>query len=212
MRRLTPNQEVEVILDATSQGRDQDDDGIRCMVAWVKGPVATLIYSGDVPTGVRKKLTSGSLAYLMFDHRGTPVALRGAVAADAGSSILEFVVLDGIQVPERRITSRIPLSIPVRVNTTGLEESGTAPLIETISADLSITGARLERRPGLGHGPRWRIELVVPGDEPPIFCGAMVARQTPTHIGIAFTELKPADNQRLNRILAEHERVSKAAA
>jgi hypothetical protein len=211
MRRLTAHQDVEVILDRTSRGLDHEDDGIACMVAWVKGPVATLIYSGEVSPDVRGRLTAGSLAFLMFDHLGTPVALRGAVAAVSGSSILEFVVLDGVQIPERRITERVPLSIAVRVDTTMSGDPGTA-LIETVSADLSITGMRLERRSGLDNGPRWKIELAVPGGGPPICCGAIVARRTGTHIGVAFTDMKPVDNARLNRLLAEHERGSKAAA
>ena len=205
VRRLEAQQRVSVILD------DDEDDELACTVAWVKGSVATLVCPGEVAPPSRAKLTASSLGFLMFEHRGSPVALRGEARADPDSPILEFVVVDGVQVPERRITNRVPLSIPVRVNTTMLEDSATA-MIETSSSNLSITGVLLKRRPNLGNGPRWKIELVVPGVEPPICCEAVVARQTPTHIGIAFTEMKPADHVRLTDILAEHERGSKAAA
>jgi hypothetical protein len=208
MRRLKTQQPVEVMLD--NQDNPIDDDPIKCMVAWVKGPVATLIYTGDVSPALRKRLTALSMGFMMFDHRGSPVALRGAACSDAGSSILEFVVLDGVQVPERRDTNRVPFSIPVRVTTT--PDDSQAAVIETSSSNLSITGVLLERRPGLGTGPRWKIELLVPGGGPPICCGALVARQTPTHIGVAFTELQHADHVRLTAILAERERGSKVAA
>jgi hypothetical protein len=202
VRRLEAQQRVAVILD-------DEDDELACMVAWVKGSVATLVCPGEVAPPSRAKLTASSLGFLMFEHRGSPVALRGEARADADSPILEFVVVDGVQVPERRITNRLSLVIPVRVN---IHEDSAAELIETTSADLSITGVLLERRPGLGDGPRWKIELVLPGNVPPICCDAVVARQTRTHIGVKFIEMDPADHARLDEILEEHHSAVRSAA
>ena len=52
----------------------------------------------------------------MFEHQGALIPLRGGFAADAGSPIQEFVVVDGVQVSERCITNRLSPVIPVRVN------------------------------------------------------------------------------------------------
>jgi hypothetical protein len=202
MRRLSAQQRVTVTLD-------DEDDGIACMVAWVKGPTATLVCPGEIEPDHRKKLTAGSLGFLQFEHQKAPIALRGSFSADADSPILEFVVVDGVQVPERRITNRLSLVIPVRVN---VHEDEAAELIETTSADLSITGVLLERRPGLDDGARWKIELVVPGDVPPICCDALVARKTRTHIGVKFIEMDPADHVRLDDILEEHDHAMRSAA
>ena len=188
---------------------DDEEDGIPCMVAWVKGPTATLVCPGEIGPDHRKKLTSGSLGFLLFQHQKAPIALRGGFSADADSPILEFVVVDGVQVPERRITNRLSLVIPVRVN---VHQDSAAEPIETTSSDLSITGVLLERRPGLGDGPRWKIELVVPGNVPPICCDALVARKTPTHIGVKFIEMDPADHVRLDDILDEHDHAIRSAA
>src|ERR1035441_1796281 len=202
MRRLSAQQRVTVTLDG-------EEDGIACMVAWVKGPTATLVCPGEIGPDHRQKLTSGSLGFLLFQHQRAPIALRGRFSADAESPILEFVVVDGVQVPERRITNRLSLVIPVRVN---IHQDSAAELIETTSADLSITGVLLERRPGLGDGPRWKIELVLPGNVPPICCDAVVARQTRTHIGVKFIEMDPADHVRLDDILEEHHSAIRWAA
>jgi hypothetical protein len=202
MRRLSAQQRVTVTLD-------DEDDGIPCMVAWVKGPTATLVCPGEIGPDHRKKLTAGSLGFLLFQHQKAPIALRGGFSADADSPILEFVVVDGVQVPERRITNRLSLVIPVRVN---VHKDEAAELIETTSSDLSITGVLLERRPGLEDGARWKIELVVPGNVPPICCDVVVARKTRTHIGVKFIEMDPADHVRLDNILEEHHDAIRSAA
>lgn len=193
MRRLQAQQHVAVVLDDESEEID-------CTVGSVAGPVATLTYRGALTPTLSARLTPGSLAFLVFEHRGMPVALRGAAGADVDSATIEFVVLDGVQVDERRTIGRVPLVIPVRV-TPDPVNGDTTDLIETVSVNLSPTGALIERRPGLTDGSPWKVELVVPSPEEPIRCQAKVARQTPTHIGIAFSGIEDAEQARLDAIL-----------
>jgi hypothetical protein len=202
MRRLAANQRVEFIPD---EANHVQADGIDCVVAWVKGAVGTLVCPGGLAPQARQQLTPAALGFLVFDHHGMPVALRGAAAADADNPMLEFVVLDGVQIPERRITNRVALAIPVRVNPASPEDPGRAP-VNTTSRDLSITGALLKRTAGLGTGRVWKVELLVAGDEPPISCGAVVARRTPTHVGVAFTDLDASGHARLDQLLKQRER------
>ena len=105
MRRLVKNQAVRVDLDVKV---DWEVNCIECRVQSVQGPVATLIPQGEIPEEVQTRLASGSLCFLTFEHGRAPVALRGVALKEADRDELEFVVVDGIQVAERRSAERTP--------------------------------------------------------------------------------------------------------
>lgn len=180
---------------------DTDDDGIDCHVLVVSGPVALLQRLSDVPADVRAKLVSGSSCMLAFTHEGALVGLRGiATAASEDLTQLAFVVSDGVQVEERRVAERIPLVTRAMVT----EASGDT-MIETLTADVSLGGVRIERRPGLGAGPEFRLELCFSGDPAPVRCEAHLARATDTHLGLKLGDLPPDERARFARILADHQ-------
>src|ERR1700684_2134848 len=106
MRRLVKNQAVRIDLDAKV---DWEVDCIECRVLSINGPVATLAPAKEVPAPVPDRLSPGSLCFLTFTHGRAPVALRGVALAVADSGELEFVVVDGIQVAERRNAERTAL-------------------------------------------------------------------------------------------------------
>jgi len=169
---------------------------VRCRVAAVQGGVATLTRVGEVPPELLDKLTPGALGYLLFEHRGAMTALKGiATISPSEPADLAFVVIDGVQLPERRAAERVQLSALARVSAPGGGDRGAA--VETTAANVSAGGVLLERHAGLGDGPRYRLELVVAGDDTPIRCDATVARQTPTHIALKFTDIQDADRIRL---------------
>jgi hypothetical protein len=203
MRRLKAHQAVDIHLDAKA-GR-YEGDRIECRVGSVLGPVATLTPLGAVEPELRDRLTTGSLAFMMFQYQHGPIALRGVALAVSESEDLEFVVIDGIQMAERRSATRTALLTPVRatcVDAVGVVTGAVA----TVTANLSMGGALLTRRPGLGNGPRWQIELSLPGDPLPVRCEAVLARNTPTHAGVKFANMQEADQLRLAGVLAEHQR------
>src|SRR5579875_2006640 len=106
MRRLVMNQQVRVDLDAKV---DWEVETIECRVRSISGPVATLSPISEIAPELQNRLSSGSLCFLTFEHNRAPVALRGVTLAVEGSDNLEFVVVDGIQVAERRSAERTPL-------------------------------------------------------------------------------------------------------
>lgn len=208
MRRLVKNQVVRVDLDAKV---DWEVDCIECRVQSIHGPVATLAPCDEVPTDVQGRLSSGSLCFLTFTHGRAPVALRGVALAVADSHDIEFVVVDGIQVAERRSAERTPLVTAVRA--TPVDSADTAPEpVSTVTSNLSMGGALLLRRPGLGEGPRWRIELFLPGDSVHVHCEAVLARATPTHFGVKFDNMQEADQLRIAGVLAGLQRGTPALA
>lgn len=193
MRRLHEQQIVEVHLET-------DDPAITCRVASVTGAVATLIRSDH--TG--KTLPPAAPGHLVFEHHGSLVALRGIAASlSADEPKIEFVVIDNVVLPERRAAERISVAAAARLWSGGQE----AAAIETVTADVSITGALIERRPGLGMH-ELALELRFGPDVATVNCHVKPVRETPTHIGVKFVDMPPADRARLAGIIFRHQRAT----
>jgi hypothetical protein len=197
MRRLRHQQEVEIHLDG------EDEVVLGCRVMGVEGSVATLA-SVDAGPG---PLLGGSVpavpGYLLFDHSGGRVALKGIATANTseGPELL-FVVIDGVQLPERRSAARARVNAVARMfhpdSVDGSEH------LETRLADLSVSGMRVEGHPGLNGAIRYRLELYFGDAQTPIRCGAEIARTTPTHVGLKFIDLDEADRTLLDAIVRAH--------
>jgi methyl-accepting chemotaxis protein len=107
-----------------------------------------------------------------------------------------------VQIAERRANSRVDLRAPVRA--TPLAAGAPARAIETMTIDLSLGGALLENRPGIGDGP-WQMELSLPGEADPVRCLAVRVRLAGGHVGVAFGEVGDADLLRLDAAIARHQ-------
>jgi PAS domain S-box-containing protein len=199
MRRLVGHQELTIALD--SEGGYGDGELVDCVLERVRGPVATVAACGEVGARVRDRLRAGALAFLTFEHFGASVALRGAARAVSDGAAIEFVVLDGVELAERRKGPRVALE--TRVRAVLLADGVSAAAIDTLTADLSIGGALLKRQRGLGEGP-WQIELFLPGDRTPVRCAASLVRQTASHLSVAFAEIEDVDLIRLEKAVADH--------
>jgi hypothetical protein len=197
MRRLKHHQEVEIHLDG------EDEIVLDCRVLGVEGSVATLA-SDDAGPGT---LLGGSVpavpGYLLFDHAGGKVALKGiATASTSQGPELLFVVIDGVQLPERRGAARAQVKAVARMFAPDSPDG--SEYFETRLADLSISGLRVERHPRLDSATRFRLELYIGDAQTPIRCGAEVARGTPTHVGLKFVDLSDADRTLLDAIVRAH--------
>ncbi|HTP23790.1 MAG TPA: hypothetical protein VMJ65_29575 [Solirubrobacteraceae bacterium] len=95
MRRLKHDQQVEIHVESA-------DRPIECRVASVQGAVATLTQVDGIPSELLDRFNPGAVGYLLFEHRGTMIALKGittAIATDGPD--LAFVVTDRVvQLPE----------------------------------------------------------------------------------------------------------------
>lgn len=208
MRRLMPSQPVRVDLDAKV---DWDAVGIDCRVRTVTGPVAVLEPVEPVGPAVQTRLSTGAMCFLAFEHNRVPVALRGVTLSGADSESLEFVVVDGVQVAERRTAERTALVTGLRASPIASDGAVVDP-VATVTSNLSMGGALLLRRPGLGDGPRWHIELFLPGEPEHVHCDAELARATPTHMGVKFQNMSEEDQLRLAALLARLRRGPAVAA
>lgn len=197
MRRLKHHQEVEIHLDGA------DEVILDCRVLGVEGSVATLA-SMDAGSG---ELLGSSVpavpGYLVFDHIGGKVALKGiATASTTEAPELLFVVIDGVQLPERRSAARVQVAAVARMF--ALDGTQEGEQFETRLADLSVSGMRVEGHASLDTATGYRLELYIGDARTPIRCGAEVARRTPTHVGLKFTDLEEGDRTLLEAIVRAH--------
>jgi PilZ domain len=205
MRRLRHHQQVQIHLDV-----GDEDEVIQCRIERVEGSVATLASldrAGLVTVGNATPAFSG---YLVFAHGGLRVALKGIATNDANDrEALLFVVIDGVQLPERRSAERVEVDALARLSFT--DSGGDASYIDTQLADLSVSGMRVARDPRLVEERRYRLELRIRNEATPIHCDAQVARSTPTHVGMKFIDLQEADRTLLAAIVASRRSYSEAA-
>ena len=194
MRRLKHQQQVEVHLDG------EDEIVVPCQVVRVEGSVATLESADGTP--VLPGNTAPALpGYLVFEHAGGRVALKGIAAPDANETTeLLFVVIDGVQLPERRSAERVEIEAYARLFLSA--PGGDREYVDAALADLSVSGMLVERHPSLDVETRCRLELYI-GEEPtPIRCDAEVARRTATHVGMKFVDLADTGRALLTAIVA----------
>jgi hypothetical protein len=208
LRRLTHNQRVEIHID-------NDDHVVACRVAAVHGSVATLRRITDLPAEVLDKFTPGALGYLLFEHHGAKTALKGiATTGQDEQASLAFVVIDGVQLPERRAAERVRLGALARISADGdsgegdggegnSSEGDSGERVEATAANVSIGGVLIERPAGLGDGPDFRLELSLDQDPEPIRCRATVVRATPTHVALRFVDIADTDRIRLAGLIQE---------
>jgi hypothetical protein len=139
---------------------------------------------------------------MLFEHRGAMTALKGiATASSTDETELAFVVIDGVQLPERRAAERVSLRALARISgpngNNGNNGNNGAGTIETPATNVSAGGVLIERPAGLDDGPTFRLELVLEHDPEPIRCGARIVRATATHVALKFIEIQDADRIRL---------------
>ncbi len=156
--------------------------------------------SAGVVTSI--EATSSALAAVDESTRRieeTVIAQR--TATRASETTLTAATERLVLIAERRTAPRVALDASVRAV---LQAAGTAARIETAAVDVSMGGALLENRPGLGDGP-WALELYLPDDAAPLKCTATLARRTQTQFGIAFADVTDADLLRLDTAITRHQ-------
>ncbi len=120
---------------------------------------------------------------------------------EQSEATLEAAAKQLLNIAERRGAERVDLGVHVKA--TLLADVGHTPEVETMTVNLSTTGALIERRPNLGEGP-WVVHIFLPDESAPIECHAMLARETGHHLGVAFQGVSLADVQRIDRAVSAY--------
>lgn len=106
--------------------------------------------------------------------------------------------------PEHRAAARVQFATRARIWNRDQEHDESAA-VETLTANLSVSGVLVERRAGLAEQSQLTIELYPDRDPTPIRCHAQPVRRTPTHLALKFTDLREADQTRLEVIIDRHQ-------
>lgn len=179
MRRLSYGQSVSVEVD--------DADSIECTVTQIEGQMATFKHASVNDPRLASRLADWCLSYVMFVHQSSPVALRGVVRASPDRPrLLQFVVIDGVQMQERRRQARIAVAVPVTVSPCA--PSGVQQLC-TETVDVSPGGLLLKGAPGLAVGDPVAVTLQIPWFATELQAQAQVLRRTSTGVALAFTTM-----------------------
>ena len=115
---------------------------------------------------------------------------------------LEAAGKDLLLIAERRAAARVDMGVSVRATLLG--DSGQTPEVETMTVNLSTSGALIERRPNLGEGP-WLVHIFLPSETTPLECHGTLARETKHHVGIAFEGITATDVQRISRVVTAYD-------
>jgi hypothetical protein len=199
MRRLRIGQTVALELeeDAGSLGGLGEESGsVACVVAALAGHVATLVRTVQIRRTTVERLRAGTPGFLLFSHDGRPVALRGALRAPAPDAAeLDFVVIDGVQLPERRGQTRFRFQAAARL----VPRDGGSPL-HAVTGDLSLGGAllHLDQAPPVGE---FGLEISLGDGGEPLRLGAVTVRTVTGGAGVRFTAVEDGDRARLGRLL-----------
>lgn len=103
-----------------------------------------------------------------------------------------------VSIAERRAAIRVPIETTMRAVL--MAGGADATPVETVTVNISTSGALLRAVPGLGDGP-WQIELFLPGQSTPVRASATLAPRTEGHVGVAFGDVTAADATRLENVV-----------
>jgi len=133
----------------------------------------------------RECLRHGALEFL---SKPVPLDVLGTVLEHAEL----FTAREGAPPrPERRLTRRVPTSLPVRIVT----EKGKVATGKAV--EISATGLRARLDTALKAGAAVRVTITMPDTRGPLEVIALVVRADPDGAAVWFLDLAPAEAERL---------------
>jgi hypothetical protein len=196
VRRLREHQLVTVEIDRPSAS-------IECLVLAIDASEATL---EPVDEAQLSHLgADGTDALLTFEYRSQLITLRGTARCDDTTHDVRFALTDRVTVPQRRRYARVEVALPLRVRGLNADGSAAGDTIETRTRDISADGLLAEEVLTPAQA-RWRVEVQLPDDGPPIVCEARIVRHVGGGTGMRYTDVSAEDRQRLRKYVAARKR------
>jgi hypothetical protein len=196
VRRLREHQLVTVEIDRPSAS-------IECLVLAIDASEATL---EPVDEAQLSHLgADGTDALLTFEYRSQLITLRGTARCDDATHDVRFALTDRVTVPQRRRYARVEVALPLRVRGLNADGSAAGDTIETRTRDISADGLLAEEVLTPAQA-RWRVEVQLPDDGPPIVCEARIVRHVGGGTGMRYMDVSAEDRQRLRKYVAARKR------
>lgn len=174
MRRLRDFQAVMLVVG---------EQHAACRVVAVEGDTAILQPEDARAVVAQPTATKATLSFETARH---PVLLTGLAGDGPLPGTLAFTAADAASAQQRRLASRLPLEVPVRV----LPEGGLVVAARTV--DIAGGGVRISRWMA-PVGTRARIELSLPGTDERLERSVRVVRTLPDGCAATFDDADDAE-------------------
>lgn len=153
-------------------------ESLACRIIGFNGPEVVLA----LETEPQDEIAHGSSAYLLLESDGRLQALRGVVGAPANGEVV-LRLTDDIRLGQRRVFSRAPIPLPVRVRTGSADWS-------SVTRDVSAGGVCVARDGDPGDGS---IQLTITVADHDVVAEARVVRITDSDLGVEFEQIEDQD-------------------
>jgi hypothetical protein len=153
-------------------------ESIACRVIGFSGPEVVLSLESEP----EEEILSGAQAYLLLESDGKLQAVRGRVTASSQEEVV-LRLTDDIRLGQRRVFSRAPIPLPVRVRAGGQDWS-------SVTRDVSAGGVCVAREGEPGDG---LVELAIDVAGHEVRAEARVVRVTDSDLGVEFEHIEDQD-------------------
>jgi PilZ domain-containing protein len=195
---------AEVMIDLNPEP-EWDAASFAALVTSVGKSSARLSPVDEPSAELRARLKPGALGELTFVGDAGPTALRGIAKAHRFRDELRFVVAEAVKLTDRRTADRVPFVASVRASLMADDGRVVGTTSATATKNLSLDGVLVARRPTLGSGRRWTIELTLPSASAPVQCEPVLARETGGYLALKFVNLGDSDRRELATALVASE-------
>jgi hypothetical protein len=156
-------------------------ESLPCRIIGFSGPEVVLALE-SLPN---EEIARDAQAYLLLESEGRLQAVRGRVTAPSTEEVV-FRLSDHIRLGQRRVFSRAPIPLPVRIRT----PDGAADW-SSVTRDVSAGGVCVAREgddPGDGT-----LELTIDVAGHEVLAEARVVRVTDSDVGVQFEQIEDQD-------------------
>jgi hypothetical protein len=154
-------------------------ESLPCRIIGFSGPEVVLALEQEPA----EEIVRGASAFLLVEADGQLQAVRGLVSAPHHGEIV-IRLTDDIRLGQRRVFSRAPIPLPVRVKT------GDGAW-ETLTRDVSAGGVCVGREGGDPGDGALQLTITVASHE--VVAAARVVRITDSELGVQFEQIDDAD-------------------
>ena len=204
---IAANEDLEVRIpeDAapvTYYSKARDASGERLLIAW------------PADRGTRMAIRKGQLLDFCFVRKGIPNNFSGLVDETLMEPSPEvWILLNGpLRQVQRRQNFRVKCLLPIEIYDTTPEdpanESSPAPVIQTVSTDLSAGGISFRHARRIPEGTRVNMKLSLPDNGPVInvpcaviYSEHVLAHQTLYRTGLRYLALSEGERSRIVRFV-----------
>jgi hypothetical protein len=154
-------------------------ESLPCRIIGFSGPEVVLALEQEPEDDI----TRGAQAYLLLESEGQLQAVRGRVTLPSEGEVV-LRLSDDIRLGQRRVFSRAPIPLPVRVKTDQADWA-------SVTRDVSAGGVCLAREgDDPGDGP---VHLTITVASHEVVAKARVVRITESDLGVEFEHIEDAD-------------------